>query len=283
MKINTIIDIATALLSNLPTPRLDSEIILSYLLNTDKEYLIINPNLNLNNKVISRFFYFLGKRKSNYPISYITKNKEFYGINFKVNKYTLIPRPETEEIIDLVIRIINIINKKNIKIIDLGTGSGCIAISLIKKLNDINTEKTIHIDAIDVSKRALELAKFNYSKINNTNNKFRLNFKYKNYTNGINDNYDIYISNPPYLDINEIKNPTIKYEPSNALLGGKDGNYYYKIINNILKSSNKKNYYAVLEINSYKIEEYKEIFNGLALEFIKDYNNNYRYLIISPQ
>ncbi len=154
------------------------------------------------------------------PVQYIVGNVNFYGNLIEVTPDVLIPRFETEE---LVYKTINYINKyfdKNIKIVDLGTGSGCIAITLAKKLN--NT----HIDAVDISKKALEVAKKN-AKLNNV----QINFYLGNMLEPLTDKYDCIISNPPYISVKEEVMGLVKNnEPNLALYANNDGLEFYELI-----------------------------------------------------
>lgn len=208
------------------------------------------------------------------PVQYIIGNVSFYGLTLDVNKNVLIPRFETEE---LVYRTINIIKNnfdKKVDILDIGTGSGCIAITLDKKIN-------ANIDAIDISKKALKVAKKNALK-----NESKVNFFISNVFSNINKKYDIIISNPPYISPEEEIMEIVKNnEPHLALYGGKDGLYFYnKILKNVSKYLNKK-YLIAFEIGYLQAEKIKE----MALKYLdnpkitieKDYNNFDRYIFIS--
>lgn len=208
------------------------------------------------------------------PVQYIIGNVSFYGLTLDVNKNVLIPRFETEE---LVYRTINIIKNnfdKKVDILDIGTGSGCIAITLDKKIN-------ANIDAIDISKKALKVAKKNALK-----NESKVNFFISNVFSNINKKYDIIISNPPYISPEEEIMEIVKNnEPHLALYGGKDGLYFYnKILKNASKYLNKK-YLIAFEIGYLQAEKIKE----MALKYLdnpkitieKDYNNFDRYIFIS--
>lgn len=208
------------------------------------------------------------------PVQYIIGNVSFYGLTLDVNKNVLIPRFETEE---LVYRTINIIKNnfdKKVDILDIGTGSGCIAITLDKKIN-------ANIDAIDISKKALKVAKKNALK-----NESKVNFFISNVFSNINKKYDIIISNPPYISPEEEIMEIVKNnEPHLALYGGKDGLYFYnKILKNASKYLNRK-YLIAFEIGYLQAEEIKK----MALKYLdnpkitveKDYNNFDRYIFIS--
>lgn len=211
--------------------------------------------------------------KNGEPIQYIIGNVDFYGYLFDVNKNVLIPRFETEELVSETIKYINKYFDKNIDILDIGTGSGCIAVTLSKKIN-------ANIDAIDISEKALEVAIDNGKK-NNSNVNF---FKSDIYSN-VTKKYDVIISNPPYIELNEPIMKIVKEnEPHIALYGGKDGLDFYRIILSEAKKHLKEKSIIALEIGSNQGEKIKE----LALQFFKDsiiilkndYNNLNRYVYI---
>lgn len=160
------------------------------------------------------------KLEAGEPVQYIVGDVDFYGYNFIVNKNVLIPRFETEELIDRTIKYINkYLNKENLDIIDLGTGSGCIAITLNKELN-------CNVDAIDISFDALEVAREN-NKRNNTS----VNFIEGNMLFGVLKKYDVIISNPPYISYDEEIEEIVKNnEPHLALYAENNGLYFYEKI-----------------------------------------------------
>lgn len=165
----------------------------------------------------------LNKLEKGIPVQYIVGNVDFYGYQFNVNENVLIPRFETEELVN---RTIKYINKyiENPKIVDLGTGSGCIAITLSKELN-------VEVDAVDISKKALEVAKEN-----NKNNNAKVTFYEGNMLEPLNKKYNIIISNPPYISkTEEIEEIVKNNEPEIALYAENDGLYYYE---EILKNCN---------------------------------------------
>ena len=189
--------------------------------------------------------------------------KEFWSKNFIVNKDTLIPRPETELMID---KIIKIYRKKSINILDIGTGSGCIAISLAKEY------KNASIIAIDISKKALEVAEKNL-KIHNCENNIQLkliDFK------KINSKFDLIVSNPPYLTNNQFNNtdPEVKnFEPKLALVGGNDGLKFYREYSNNLHNFMNKNANFVCEIGINQRQVCEEIFQNSGLYLNKIIND----------
>ena len=157
------------------------------------------------------------------PVQYIVGDVDFYGSIIKVDKRALIPRFETEGLVEIAL---SYLPNKNIDVVDIGTGSGCIAITLKKKLPSIN------MDAVDISQDAIDLAKEN-AKLNNVD----INFIQGDMLNPLNKKYDCIISNPPYIPYNEEVMDIVKNnEPNNALYADNNGLYYYE---EILKNANK--------------------------------------------
>ena len=258
-------------LNKIKSHSLDSEILLSSLLNVDRSQLIINHNKIVKNNEKKNFFFLINRRKKNEPISYITGYKEFWNNNFKVDKNVLIPRPDTETIVEQVLSYLRPQSTK--KILDIGTGSGCIIISILKE------RKKCKGVGIDISKNAIKLAKYN-AKIQHIKN--RINFFHSDIDNFLTDKYDLIISNPPYIkqhEINGLEKDIKNYEPRVALNGGIDG--YSKIRLTIKRSSAliKKNGKLFLEIGSNQVMETLKILrlNGFFVnKVVKDLANKNR-------
>ena len=207
------------------------------------------------------------------PVQYIVGNVDFYGYEFKVNKNVLIPRFETEELVNRTIKYI----KKyitNPKIVDLGTGSGCIAITLSKELD-------VRVDAVDISEKALEVAKEN-----NEINDSKVTFCKGNMLEPLNKKYNIIISNPPYISRNEEIEDIVKNnEPELALYADNDGLYYYE---QILKNSSKyleDKFLIAFEIGYLQGEKIKELalkyLNNINVKIEKDLSEKDRYVFIT--
>ena len=261
-------------LNKIKSSSLDSEILLSSLLNLDRSRLIINHNSNVSNDEKKFFFNLINRRKNNEPISYITGYKDFWNNSFKVDKNVLIPRPDTETIVEQVLNYLTLLSTK--KILDIGTGSGCIIISILKE------RKKCKGIGIDISKNAIKLAKYN-AKIQHIKN--RINFFHSDIDNFLTDKYDLIISNPPYIkqhEINGLEKDIKNYEPRVALNGGIDG--YSKIRLTIKKSSAliKKNGKLFLEIGSNQVMETLKILkiNGFFVnKLVKDLANRNRCVV----
>mgnify|MGYP001164204953 FL=1 len=276
MKYYEIIDQGSKILklNKIKSHSLDSEILLSSLLKIDRSQLIINHNKIVKNDEKKFFFNLINRRKNNEPVSYITGYKEFWNNSFKVDKNVLIPRPDTETVVEQVLSHLSPLSTK--KILDIGTGSGCIIISIIK------VRKKCKGVGIDISKNAIKLAKYN-AKMQHIKN--RIKFFHSDIDNFFTDKYDLIISNPPYIkqhEINGLDKDIKNYEPRVALNGGIDG--YSKIRLSIKKSSAliKKNGKLFLEIGSNQVMETLKILkiNGFFTnKVVKDLANKNRCVI----
>ena len=275
MYISQIIDIGSKALKEkkIKSHILDSELILSEILRISREKILVSSDKKLKNTHVLSFNKLLKRRLHSEPIAYILKRKEFFSKNFYVNKNTLIPRPDTELLVE---KILKVNKKKNPYILDIGTGSGCIILSLLQ-----NIENSRGV-AIDISKKALDLAKKNAQKMK-LNKKCK--FVHKPIEKIYGYKFDLIVSNPPYIPVSQIKNLSkdIKqFEPRNALDGGNDGLDVIKKV--IYKSTTilKKNGLLAIEIGN---EQYKKVLQILNLYgfrnrfLIKDYQKNIRCLI----
>ncbi len=260
---------------NISSSQLDAEILLSKVLNVERVKLLLKQ-FYLNKAQEKKFYDLISRRSKSEPVAYILKNREFYSLNFFVNKNTLIPRPETEIIVD---KILKIYKGKKIKILDIGTGSGCIIISLLKNLKNSSGV------GIDISREALNIAKMN-SRIllKNQSNRIKLfNRSIENFETGR--KFDLIISNPPYILSNSIRSLVrdIKdYEPKLALDGGKDG---LDVIEKVIYKSTKLlklNGSLAIEIGNKQYLSVKKILekNKFRKTFIlKDFKENIRCII----
>ena len=255
--------------------KLDSEILLSKVLGKKRERVLVDFQDQVASNEILKYNQLINRRYLKEPIAYILKKKEFWSKLFEVNENTLIPRPETELMVE---KIIKIYKGKKISILDIGTGSGCILISLLDELKNSNGV------GIDISKKALIVAKKN---ARNHNLAHKIKFIHKPLTNIFNIKFDLVVSNPPYIKKSDLKNlqEDIKmYEPLVALDGGNDGlDVIKKVIYKakyILKIRGK----LALEIGNEQYLEVSKILkrNNFRIEHcIKDYKENIRCLISS--
>lgn len=209
--------------NNIQEPNLKSRLLMQYILNKPRQYLLIHDNEELTNKQEKAYLENIEKMIKGVPLQHITHSQEFMKMNFYVNENVLIPRPDTEILVEEVINIDKKINAK--KILDLCTGSGAIAISLAKYIENSQ------ITAVDISEEALRIAKLNAV---NNNVEDKITFvKSDLFENIVKEKYDIIVSNPPYIKKNFIKklDKEVQQEPYIALDGGYDGlDFYRKII-----------------------------------------------------
>ena len=213
---------------NIEEPKLKARLLMQYVLNQSRQYIIVNDNKELNEKQKNRYFDCIKRLRKGEPIEHITHQKEFMKLNFFVNEDVLIPRQDTEILVEEVIEIAKKINAK--KILDLCTGSGAIAVSLAKYLPESD------VTALDISNKALQIAKKNaISNVVENQITFLKSDMFENLTN---EKFDIIVSNPPYIKkevIRELENQVQK-EPHIALDGGIDGlDFYRDIIKNSYK------------------------------------------------
>jgi len=258
---------------NIYSHELDAQIILSDIMGIKREFLITNNEINISEKILEKYDIAIRRRIKREPVAYITGKKEFWSEDFTVNQATLIPRPETEL---LIYKAIVIFKYKRINILDIGTGTGCILLSILKELNFSRGT------GIDISSKAIETAKINSKNLNLFNRtKFKV-FDLNKYNIG---KYDLIVSNPPYIPSRDIKNLSkdiIHYEPKIALDGGIDGLDLIKKI--IYKSKHllKRNGLLALEIGFNQYSKVSSIlrhhrFREMSKEY--DYNRNVRCII----
>ena len=254
--------------------KLDAELILSKTLGLSREKILLNLNEKINDELLEKFNYFLKLRKQNRPIAYILGFKDFWKYKFKVDKNVLIPRPETELIIEQALKNLPKLSNKNI--LDIGTGSGCIIISIIKERE--NCKAT----AIDKSLKALKVAKLN-AEMHHVQKKIKfLNIDVDKY---LANKYDLIVSNPPYIkdiEILSLDKDVKLNEPKLALSGGKSG--LNKVFNVIKKSQKllKTNGKLILEIGdkqSKKVKKYLIKNNFNQIKIFKDLSGKKRCIV----
>ena len=249
---------------------LDSEILLSNVLNKSREKILVNSNQKLNSRNILKFKKYIRRRSKNEPVAYILGEKEFWSKKFIVNKDTLIPRPETELLVE---KLVKLFKGKKISILDIGTGSGCIILSLLS-----NLEKSVGL-GVDVSNKAILIANKNAKRHELSN---RVKFLNKSFESIFSKKFDLIVSNPPYIERKNIKNLSEdikRFEPIMALDGGHDGlDLIKKVIYKSKKILKIKGTLA-LEIGNEQIKKVSKILvdnNFRIIHVIKDYKNNVR-------
>jgi len=250
---------------NIYSHELDAQIILSDIMGIKREFLITNNEINISEKVLEKYNIAIRRRIKREPVAYITGKKEFWSEDFLVNYETLIPRPETEL---LIYKIVKFFKNKKINILDIGTGSGCILLSILKELN---FARGIGIDS---SSKAIKTAEENSK---NLKLSYRSKFKVANLEKFNLGKYDLIVSNPPYISSKDIKNLSkdiINYEPLIAINGGLDG---LDLIKKVIYKSNdllKRNGLLAIEIG---YNQYQKVSNILARQGFREISREYDY------
>ena len=262
--------------SNIKNANLDCEVLLSNIINKDREYVILNPKKNLDKKYIDIFNNLIDRRKKSEPIAYLINKKEFWKETFYIDKNVLIPRPDTEHIVEEVLKLTQ--NNSKSHVLDIGTGSGCILLSILKeRKNFIGT-------GIDISKKCIKVSKYNAKRLELDN---RTKFYISDVDNFLIGKYDVVVSNPPYienLNLKYLDRNVVNFEPKLALSGGRDG--FSEITKVINKTSGliKKNGVFVLEIGhnqKNKVTEKLKAKGFYIKKVLKDYGKNDRCIISS--
>ena len=260
--------------NNIPNPQLDSEILLSNSIKKDKKHIILNPKELLNPEQSKIFKSLIERRRKGEPVAYLINKKEFWTDEFFVNKDVLIPRPDTELIIEQVLKIYS--KDAQLQVLDIGTGSGCILLSILKeRLNFYGT-------GIDISKKSINVSKLNAKQLNLTNRVKLFHSSVDNFEIG---KYDLIVSNPPYIkffNLKYLEKDVINFEPKLALSGGFDGFSKIRKVINKAKTLIKKNGKFILEIGFNQKNKVKKILKeeGFYInKAIKDYGKNDRCII----
>tara|TARA_B110000014_G_scaffold202327_1_gene152155 strand:- start:14 stop:874 length:861 start_codon:yes stop_codon:yes gene_type:complete len=259
--------------NNISSHVLDAQIILADIMGLKRESLIINDKINISEDILKKYNIAIKRRINNEPIAYITGKKEFWSQDFFTNRATLVPRPETEL---LIYKLVDIFKNKKINILDIGTGTGCILLSLLKEL--YNSRGT----GIDISSEAIRIARVNSKNLKLVNRAKFKNFEIDKYALG---RYDLIVSNPPYIpskDIKKLSKDIINFEPKEALDGGSDG---LDLIKKVIYKSNillKRNGILALEIGFGQYRKVSQILKYCKFKEhtkIFDYNGNVRCII----
>ena len=261
---------------NIQTAKIDSEVILANILNTTRINLITKQDIVLNKEQEDLFSKLVERRKQKEPVAYILNKKEFWNENYFVDKRVLIPRPETEILIELLLKKIKDKNKAY-KVLDLGCGSGCLLISFLKEM-----QKSQGI-GVDISSNALEVAKKNIE-LHNLNNRAKL-MRLDLLTLHTKDKFDVIFSNPPYLsssDYAKLSDDVKNFEPKQALVGGFNGVLYYKKIIALAQSALKKNGYLALELGDRQYRTISKLLQDHSFRILDKYqliNNEIRCIL----
>ena len=259
---------------NIPSYNLDAEILLAKVLKKKREYLITNLKKKINDRELAEFNKLLRRRELREPIAYITKKKDFWKNSFFVEKNVLIPRPDTEIVMNEILKIFKF--KERLNVLEIGTGTGCIILSLLKE------KKNFKGVGIDIDQKCIDISRKNAISLNLDN---RIKFYKCNVDNFNLGKYDLIISNPPYIKksfLRYLDLDILNFEPKLALDGGLDG--LSKIRKVVLKSSSllKINGKLILEIGFDQKDKVKKILNENGFyvnDFKKDLAGNDRCVI----
>ena len=260
--------------NNIKSSKLDSEILLSKVLEKDRKFIILNLDKFLDNIHYKKFKNLISQRSTRKPIAYLVGKKDFWKYEFYISDAALIPRPETETIIEETLRIFR--HKTKLNVLEIGIGSGCILLSILKEKKNFNGV------GIDISKKCVELSKINALKLNINH---RVKFFKSDIDNFLYGKYDLVVSNPPYIKKHNLKyleRDVAKFEPMLALDGGIDGLSEIKKV--IDKSSKlvKKGGKLILEINFDQGSVVKKILknNGFYInKVLKDFGKKNRCIV----
>ena len=260
--------------NNIKTHKLDSEVLMCKAVKKDRSFLILNSSNELMEKDLKKYDGLIKKRSKGEPIAYLVCKKDFWKYQFDIKKDVLVPRPETELIVEEVLKLTK--NKSKLNILDIGVGSGCLLLSILKEKKEFNGT------GIDISKKCIELTKINSSKLG-LNNRVKLfktdvdNFAYGK--------YDLIISNPPYINKLGLKNlekDIVSFEPILALNGGLDG---ISEIRKVIKKSSeliKLNGKLILEIAFDQRDKVSKLLKSKGFyinKVLKDFSNFDRCIV----
>ena len=259
--------------NNIISAKLDSEILMSQAIKKNKKFIILNLHKEIKKRDLDYFNNLIQERAKSKPIAQIIKKKDFWKYEFIVNNNVLIPRPDTEILIEQTLKLVK--NKNRLQILDIGIGSGCILMSILKeKKNFIGT-------GIDISNKSLQISKINGQKLR-INNRLRL-FK-SNIDNFNTGKYDLIVSNPPYIKKSNLKclEKDIGFEPKQALDGGLDGLLEIRKVINKSSELIKRNGHFIIEIGFDQKNKVKKILRDKGFyikKTVKDLSNHDRCIV----
>ena len=260
--------------NNIKSPLLDSELLMSKVINKDRKFIILNQKKNIDKKDYDYFQKLIYDRSKGKPLAYLTEKKSFWKYEFQINDKILIPRPDTEIIIEQVLKLYK--KRKNINFLDIGFGSGCILLSILKERADFQGT------GVDISTPAIKICNINANKMGVKNRIKLFKSDIDKFSKG---KYDLIVSNPPYikkLDLKYLEKDVINFEPKLALNGGLDG---ISEIRKVIKKSSeliKNGGKLILEIAFNQKKEVKQLLrnnNFYINSVIKDLGKNDRCII----
>lgn len=253
--------------AKVPSPRMNAELLLMFTLGCDRAYLYAHPERELTSDEVGRYQAVLSERERGVPAQYITGHQEFWGMDFIVTPAVLIPRPETEHVIETVLARVGqtLLSVSPLRLIDVGTGSGSIAVALAKEL----PQAEIH--AADISSAALEIARANAARHQLES---RIHFREADLLAGSGNNFfDVIVSNPPYVGESEedqVQLEVRRFEPRNAVFGGHTG---VEVIARLIPEAHvalRPGGWLVMEISGTIVEETKKLLAGWEIRIVND-------------
>ena len=259
---------------NIKTLDLDIQILMTKALKKDRKFIILNSNKEISSENLKYFNNLVAKRSKGEPVAYLVEKKYFWKYEFIVNKDVLIPRPDTEVIVEQVLKLTR--NKQRLSLLDVGIGSGCILLSILKD------KKNFFGTGIDISKKSLNICKINGQNLDIINRLKLFKSDIDNFRFG---KYDLIISNPPYikkLDLKYLDKDIVDFEPRLALDGGLEGISEIRKVINRSSELIKKNGKFVLEIgfdHKYKVKKLLKDKGFYINKVLKDYANNDRCIV----
>ncbi len=259
---------------NIKSLDLDIQILMTKALKKDRKFIILNPTKKISNQSLKYFNNLVIQRSKGKPVAYLIKKKYFWKYEFILSKDVLIPRPDTEVIVEQVLKLTR--NKQRLSLLDVGIGSGCILLSILKE------KKNFYGTGVDISKKSLNICRINSQNLDIINRLKLFKSDIDNFHLG---KYDLIISNPPYIrkhDLKYLERDVIGYEPMKALNGGIDGLSEIKKVINRSSELIKKCGFLVLEINYNQKRIVKELLENKGFfikKVVKDLSNNDRCII----
>jgi release factor glutamine methyltransferase len=248
------------------SPRMNAETLMKFTLGCDRAYLYAHPERQLTAEELERYQTAIGERAAGKPSQYIIGHQEFWGLDFLVTPAVLIPRPETEHVIEMVLDLVREQDTRVPRIVDVGTGSGCIALALAHELPDARME------ANDISAAAVEIARANAARLNLDR---RVRFHHGDLLEGIpeSERFDFIVSNPPYVPRSEpekVQKQVFEHEPHSAVFGGDTGMQVYERLVPQARAYLKDGGWLVMEIGFSQLEQVQELLGGWAEARVKE-------------
>ncbi len=248
--------------ANFPNPSLEAKWLLANALEKENSFITLHPDYAPSSTEQMQILEWIKRRLNDEPLSRIKGIREFWSLPFRINEHTLDPRPETELVVEEVLKFTKDNQNKPFRILDLGTGSGCILIALLHELKNATGL------GVDISEEALKMAQENA-----TQNRVekRISFLQNNWTQGLTETFDIIVSNPPYIPLSEkeaLEDAVRKYDPFLALFGGKDGLACYRILSQEIRPLMSDKSIAVFEFGIGQRKDIEQLFHEQGFQTV---------------